>query len=76
MQFDIKHTPGTFAACRTCKREPKHVESRGCPGVRHAIECVPCDQRTARHERLSQAQTQWNALQAPERDEHRLRIAR
>lgn len=76
MQWTHKHPPGSFHRCHSCKREPTHVETRGCPGIRHSLECIPCNQSTGRHETVAKASAQWSSMQSQVAIPERLRIAK
>jgi len=66
----IQHPSGRFARCRSCGAEPRHVLTAGrssrepvqflAAAHRHGLECR-CGARTARHETLTAAETEWGA---------------
>lgn len=77
IQRQIPHAPGTFAACRGCRREPSHIAFAGFSAAeaaaasattlatsRHALECARCGRSTARHVSLDDAIAEWGAAYA------------
>jgi hypothetical protein len=76
IQRQQSHPAGTFAACSSCKREPRHFIAAGScsrepidvraggPGERHTLECSRCGRTTARHASLPAAINEWGAAYA------------
>lgn len=66
----VNHPAGRFARCRNCNSEPRHIRTSGrssrepvqfiAAGQRHGLECK-CGSRTARHESLAAAETEWGS---------------
>jgi len=73
MQKQVTHTPGTFAQCNDCRREPKHFVAHGARSTediafkavsdRHQLECR-CGSRTGWCDSLAKAETKWGELGA------------
>jgi len=69
IQRQITHPSGTFAACSTCKKEPRHFMAIGSTSQessafsalseRHQLECV-CEHRTGWRHSLADALHIWN----------------
>ena len=70
-QRQIPHSTGTFAACATCRKEPRHYVARGSTsreGIsfgaiaeRHALEC-PCRRSTGWQATQADAERAWGLL--------------
>jgi hypothetical protein len=70
IEHSRRHSPGRFAKCPSCGREPQHVEcwggtSRepcnalsGGVGSRHQLHCT-CRRSTALHPTLALAEAEW-----------------
>lgn len=68
IQRVVTHPAGRFTRCRQCGTEPRHIQSTGrssrepvqfiAAGQRHSIECG-CGSRTAHHDTLANAETEW-----------------
>lgn len=68
LEHVIAHPAGRFSRCRACGAEPRHVRTSGrssrepvqflAAAARHALECR-CGARTARHDTLAAAETEW-----------------
>lgn len=66
----IHHPTGRFTRCRACDHAPRHIRVDGrshneavlflACAPRHRIECA-CGARTALHETLAAAETEWGA---------------
>lgn len=64
----VAHPTGRFARCRTCGSEPRHIRASGTSSrepaafgmiaSRHSLECR-CGARTARHDTITAAETEW-----------------
>ena len=70
-QRQVTHAPGLFAACATCRKEPRHYTAHGSArherptfgslGDRHQLECV-CERRTGWCNSLAEAVKTWCEL--------------
>jgi hypothetical protein len=70
-QRQVTHPPGLFAACATCRKEPRHYMARGSArhewptfgalDDRHQLECV-CERRTGWCNSLAEAVKTWGGL--------------
>lgn len=70
-QRQVTHAPGLFAACATCKKEPRHYTAHGSTrheqlsfaslGDRHQLECM-CERRTGWCSTLAEAIKAWCEL--------------
>lgn len=72
LQRQVRHSSGTFALCRQCGREPRHIEARGShsgealdafhpTGTRHALECA-CGARTPWLSDFHAVRIWWRAI--------------
>jgi hypothetical protein len=71
MQRQITHVAGTFAACGSCKKEPRHYGAHGSArdeeaafavlAERHQLECA-CERRTGWCGSLAEAVRLWEEL--------------
>ncbi len=72
-QRQITHPAGTFAACATCRKEPRHYTASGSAlhevvafraiPARHALECA-CRRATGWVATLAEAESAWGLLGA------------
>ncbi|MEO5811574.1 MAG: hypothetical protein ABIU96_04060 [Rhodanobacter sp.] len=70
IQRTVNHPAGRFARCRICGCEPHHISAAGTTtaepvafatiGQRHHLECR-CGARTARHNTITGAETEWGS---------------
>ncbi len=84
----VAHPAGRFTRCRSCGQEPRHIRAAGrsskepvtfiAAGHCHSIECR-CGARTARHDTITDAETEWGTdyaqLALPLRAARRRKVA-